>query len=63
MNNPGSNVQGVIGMAEDQPKKMTTVDADNGRLRKELEQLCKNLRAVEDRSFVRGGAELVIRGK
>ncbi len=50
-------------MAEDQPKKTPFVNADNGRLREELEQLCKNARPVESRSFDSAGAGLVIKGK
>jgi len=54
---------GVIRMAADQPKHPTAVDADNGRLREELEQLLKNARPVESRTHDGAGCSLVIRGK
>lgn len=50
-------------MAEDKPKKTPFVNADNGRLREELEQLLKNARPVESRNLDRAGCSLVIRGK
>jgi len=50
-------------MADDPSKKANVVDADNGRLREELEQLCKKVRPVENPAIDRGGCSLVIRGK
>ena len=50
-------------MAADQPKHPTAVDADNGRLREELEQLLKNARPIESPTHDGAGCSLVIRGK
>ena len=50
-------------MVDVQPKKKPFVNADNGRLREELEQLCKYARPAEKQILDRAGCSLVIRGK
>jgi hypothetical protein len=52
-----------FGMAGNSPKATTAVSADNRRLHEELEQLLKNARPIESRSFDRAEPSLVIRGK